>query len=83
MPEGLNLGCGSRPAARAASGGRPRVTVCEMSAVRFSFSRSINVRFFRHQRVNLRRLTVEEVGDGALFVKRWRWDSKLPEIILT
>ena len=46
MPEGLSLGCGSRPAARAALGGRPQVTVREMSAVRFSFSRSINVRFF-------------------------------------
>ena len=45
MPEGLSLGCGSSPAARAASGGRPRVTVREMSAVRFSLSRSINVCF--------------------------------------
>ena len=41
---------GSRPAARAAAGGRPRVTVREMSAVRFSFSRSINSRFFATNR---------------------------------
>ena len=34
----------------AAAGGRPRVTVREMSAVRFSFSRSINSRFFAANR---------------------------------
>jgi hypothetical protein len=33
-----------RPAA--ASGGRPRITVCEMSAARFSFNFWINSRFF-------------------------------------
>ena len=46
MPEGLSFGFGFSPAARAASGGRPRVTVHEMSALRFSFSFSINSRFF-------------------------------------
>jgi hypothetical protein len=33
-------------ACEATCGGRPRVTVCEMSAVRYSCSRSINVHFF-------------------------------------
>jgi len=45
-PEGLSLGCGSRPAARAASVGSPRVTVREISAARFSCNRSMSVRFF-------------------------------------
>ena len=44
MQEGLSGGFSGRPAARAAGVGRPRVTVREMSAVRFSFSRSINSR---------------------------------------
>ena len=34
------------PAARAASGGRPRVTVRVISAVWYSRSRSISIRFF-------------------------------------
>ena len=34
MPEGLSLGCGSKPALLAASGGRPRVTVREMDVAR-------------------------------------------------
>ena len=59
MPEGLSLGSGSRPAARAASGGRPRVTAREISAVRFSLSRSINVRFFA-------------TSVSSLEVSRWR-----------
>ncbi len=45
-PEGLSLGWGSKPALRASSGGSPRVTVCEIRAVRFSLSRSIKFCFF-------------------------------------
>ena len=45
-PEGFNRGDGSSPAARAASGGSPRVTVRVISAVRYSSNRSINNRFF-------------------------------------
>ena len=45
-PEGLRRGDGSSPAVRAASGGRPRVTVRVMSAVRHSCSRSMNSRIF-------------------------------------
>jgi len=45
-PEGLSGGWGSSPAARAAAGGRPRVTVREMRAERFSFSLSMSTRLF-------------------------------------
>ena len=44
-PGGLSFGNGFSPAARAASGGRPRVTVCEIRALRFSKSLSIRPHF--------------------------------------
>ena len=50
--------------------GRPFVTARVMRAARFSCSSSISRSLLRHQRINLRRLPVEKVGDGSLLWER-------------
>ena len=68
MPEGLSLGCGSMTSLaggvwRKSTGDRARD---ERGAllVQPLYQRQL----FRHQRVDLRRLAVEEVSDGGLFL---------------
>ena len=66
MPEGFSLGWGSRPAARAASGGRPRVTVLRNQRGPLLLQPLDQLALLGHQGVDPRRLYIEEVGEGFL-----------------
>ena len=64
---------------RCGSAGRPRVTVREMSAVRFSFSRSINSRFFATNRSTRPVSRSRNAAMARCSANGWKWKVEVSD----